>query len=94
MEQSIYNWIAGVVIGGIGWFARMLWDRQEAHSRQLELARAEAAKATSDVREMIAGNYVTNLKLADVIGDVKEDLRYIRDKLDETPQRRAGDQRP
>lgn len=93
MEQSIYNWIAGVVIGGIGWFARMLWDRQEAHSKQLELARAEAAKATSEVREMIAGSYVTNAKLADLFSDVKEELRYIRDKLDEVPNRRAGDHR-
>lgn len=94
MEQSIYNWIAGVVIGGIGWFARMLWDRQEATNKQVELSRAEAARATSEVREMIAGNYVTHGKLADVVGDLKEDLRYIRDKLDETPQRRAGDHRP
>ncbi len=93
MEQSIYNWIAGVVIGGIGWFARMLWDRQEAQSRQIDSARAESARSVYEVREMIAGNYVSNTKLADVVGDLKEDLRYIRDKLDETPQRRAGDHR-
>lgn len=91
MEQSIYNWIAGVVIGGIGWFARMLWDRQEAQSRQIDATRAESARSVSEVREMIAGNYVSNTKLADVVGDLKEDLRYIRDKLDEAPQRRAGD---
>lgn len=102
MEQSIFNWIAGGVIGAIGWFARMLWDRQELQARELDSARSEharevadvrteSAKAVAEVRVHLAGNFVTHGKLAEVIGDVKEDLRYIRDKLDETPQRRAGD---
>ena len=83
MDQTTLNWIVGGFMGVIGWFARMLWERQEAHGRDI-----------ADVRILIARDYVTNTKLADVVGDLKEDLRYIRDKLDETPHRRAGDPRP
>lgn len=94
MDQSTLNIAAGAVMGCLGWFARMLWDRQEAHSKELEAAKIDSAKAVSEVRELLAGSYVTHSKLGEVIGDIKEDLRYIRDKLDETPQRRAGDLRP
>ena len=80
MDQMTLNIIAGGGLAGLGWFARMLWERQEAHGKDL-----------ADVRILIAGNYVTHTKLGTVIGELKEDLRYIRDKLDEVPQRRATD---
>lgn len=85
MDQTTLNFIAGAVMGCLGWFARMLWDRQDAHSKEI-----------ADVRILIAGSYVTKTQLGEVLSQVKEDLRYIRDRLDEsqTPQRRAGDPRP
>lgn len=70
-------------MGCLGWFARMLWDRQQAHAKEL-----------SDIRILIAGSYVTNEKLGEVLSELKGDLRYIRDRMDETPQRRQGDPRP
>lgn len=68
-------------MGALGWFARMLWDRQEAHSKEL-----------ANVRVMIAGDYVSKTQLAQVMTELRDDVRYIRDRLDETPQRRHGDQ--
>lgn len=80
MDQTTLNIAAGAVMGTLGWFARMLWDRQQAHDKEL-----------ADIRILIAGSYVTNTKLGAVISELKEDLRYIRDKLDEVPARRHGD---
>jgi hypothetical protein len=80
MDQTTLNFIAGGGLAALGWFARMLWERQEAHGKEI-----------ADVRILLAGNYVTHTKLGSVISELKEDLRYIRDKLDEVPQRRASD---
>lgn len=83
MDQTTLNFIAGGGLAALGWFARMLWERQEAHGREI-----------ADVRILIAGSYVTHTKLGEVMDGLKEDLRYIRDRLDETPQRRHSDPRP
>lgn len=80
MDQSTLNIAAGAVMACLGWFARMLWDRQEAHSREL-----------ADMRVHIAGNYVSNDRLAEFLARIEGDLRYIRDRLDSVPQRRQGD---
>ena len=81
-------------MGCLGWFARMLWDRQEAQRQALDAEKDERNKAVSEVRVLIAGNYVSNAKLEGVIRDFKDDLLYIRDKLDGTPHRRQGDPTP
>lgn len=83
MDQTTINFIAGGILTALGWFARMLWERQEAHGKEI-----------ADVRILIAGSYVTNDKLGVVMDELKGDLRYIRDRLDETPHRRQSDQRP
>lgn len=85
MDQTTLNFIAGAGLAALGWFARMLWERQDGHGKDI-----------ADVRILLAGNYVTKTQLSEVFAQVKEDLRYIRDRLDEsqTPQRRAGDTRP
>lgn len=82
MDQTTLNFIAGGVMACLGWFARMLWERQEAHSKEI-----------ADVKILIAGSYVSNSKLGEVLSELKGDLRYIRDRMDETPQRRQGDTR-
>lgn len=82
MDQTTLNFIAGGAMSALGWFARMLWEGQKAHAKEL-----------SDFRIMVAGSYVTTAALSSVMAEVREDLRYIRDRLDETPQRRTGDTR-
>lgn len=80
MDQTTINLLGGAVMAGLGWFARTLWDRQEAHSKDL-----------SDFRVLIARDYVSTGELNKIMDELKSDLRYIRDRLDETPQRRQGD---
>ncbi len=80
MDQTTLNWIAAAAMGTIGWFARMLWERQEAHTKDL-----------AEFRVLVAGNYVTSAALSAVLTGLRDDLRYIRERLDETPQRRHGD---
>lgn len=80
MDQVTINMLAAAAFAALGWFARTLWERQEAHSKEL-----------AEVRVMIAGEYVSNLKLSEAMRELKGDLRYIRDRLDETPQRRQSD---
>lgn len=81
-HQTTLNLLAGAAFGCIGWFARMLWDRLEAQNKDL-----------ADFKIMVAREYVPNVVLGAALDALKEDLRYIRDRLDETPQRRHGDPR-
>lgn len=80
MDQGTINIIAGALMAALGWFARSLWERQQAHSKEL-----------ADVRVLIAGDYVSNAKLNIILAELKGDLLYIRERLDETPRRRHGD---
>jgi hypothetical protein len=82
VDQMTINLLGGAVMAGLGWFARTLWDRQEAHGKEL-----------SDFRVLIARDYVSTVELNQIMTEVKGDLRYIRDRLDETPMRRQSDQK-
>ena len=83
MDQTIFNIVGAVITGGFGWFAHMIWTRLD-----------NVSKDVGDIRVMVARDYVTDARLAEVMSEVKSDLRYIRDRLDETPQRRSSDPRP
>ncbi len=82
MDQATINLLGGAVMAALGWFARTLWDRQEAHGREL-----------SDFRVKVASEYVPNTKLDQSLTEIKGDIRYIRDQIDRVPppHRRAGD---
>lgn len=80
MEQTVINIIAGVICAVGGWFANALYVQVR-----------ELAKEVSELKVEVAGKYVTRDTLAAVMGELKEDVRYIRERLDETPQRRRSD---
>lgn len=80
MDQMTINLLGGAVMAGLGWFARTLWDRQEAHGKEL-----------SEFRVLVARDYVSTPELNQLLEGIKGDLRYIRNRLDETPQRRQED---
>ena len=91
MDQIVINWIAAGVIGSIGWFARMLWDRVR-----------EQEKRINELEVQIARDYVSNGDLAHAITDMKavvqalvhpiqSSIEYIRNRVDGMPQRRQGD---
>jgi len=86
MDQSTYNVLIGIVLtlvaGGIGWFARTIWDRVDKVDDKLNSFRIEVAR-----------DYVSTHDLDSALGPVKGDLTYIRNRLDmmQPPARRAGD---
>lgn len=82
MDQTTINIIIGSAMAALGWFARTLWDAQK------EL-RADLNK----LQVTVGTDYVSFNALRDVLRDLKEDLQYIRDRVDAvTEHRRKGDE--
>lgn len=81
MDQMTINFLAGGAFAALGWFARTLYDQQQAHSKEL-----------ADFKVKVATEYVPNTAMERVMDEVRRDLRYIRDRVDEIPQRRQEDQ--
>ena len=98
MDQTLINIaltvsmaVGSLIMGGIGWFARMLWDKQQETSREM-----------AELRVKMAGEYVSSNELANVMADIKalvgsmvndvrQDISYIRNRVDGLPQRRQDD---
>lgn len=79
MDQTLINYLGGAVLAALGWFARTIYDKQEAQ-----------AKSLNDFKVEVARDYVSNPELANALGDIRDDLKYIRDRLD-SPNRRHTD---
>lgn len=80
MEQTIINLVGAGGLGALGWLVARFIGRQD-----------EQAKELAELKVHLAGEYVTNQKLNQVLSELKVDLRYIRDRLDEIPHRRHGE---
>lgn len=104
-QQTIFNFIAGAILAGLGWWARTLWDAvgtldTKVHTRLDALdtkVHTKIGVLESNFQEFqieVARGYVSNAELAGVMRDVKEDLVYIRERVDGNPLRRTTDQRP
>ena len=53
--QMLFNLASGAVVGGIGWFARQIWDsvqrlQAELHSLEVELPKTYVSKFDLDKR--------------------------------------------
>ena len=66
------NILTGVVMAGIGWFCRELWDAVQALRSDLQKL---------EVR--ISAEYVRYDRLQDALRPVMEHLKRIEDKLDD-----------
>lgn len=98
MDQTLINIaltvsmaVGSLIMGGIGWFANTLWSK---------LQDLERRQNSHEVK--VAGEYVSSRELADVLTDIKEvmatmasevrqDMHYIRNRIDGMPQRRQDD---
>ena len=101
MDQTLINialalfiFAGGLVMGALGWFARTLWDQLKEHTKEI-----------AELRVKLAAEYVSNLELATAIidmkgivsamvADIRNDIGYIRNRVDGLPQRRQGDPTP
>jgi hypothetical protein len=69
--QFIVNVVAGIILGGIGWFGRQLWDavkelRKDLHQLEVDLPK----------------NYTTKDDFTAAMQKVSDGLQRIYDKLD------------
>jgi hypothetical protein len=69
--QFIINIVAGIILGGLGWFGRQLWDavadlRKDLHQLEVDLPK----------------NYTTKDDFTAAMQKVSDGLQRIYDKLD------------
>ena len=69
--QTIFNWLGGIVISGLGWFAKSTWARQQAQSERI-----------SALEVLVAGKYVTREDFQRTTTEMFTLLHRIEDKLD------------
>jgi len=70
--QTLINWAGGAGMGGMGWFARQLWD-----------AVKELKTDLAGLREEIAKDYVPKNDFKEFASEIRGMFRYISDKLDD-----------
>lgn len=69
-EQTLFNIAVGVVLSGVGWFSRQLWDavkelREDLHQLEIQLP----------------SKYVAKDEFAEAVKDIKSDIRNGFDRL-------------
>lgn len=69
--QSIINLGAGLALGGVGWFARQLWDAVKELKSDLANLRVEIAK-----------DYTPKNDFQSAMSELRGMFEIIRDKLD------------
>jgi hypothetical protein len=69
--QFIINIVAGIILGGLGWFGRQLWD-----------AVADLRKDLHQLEVNLPTTYVTKNDFTVALKDINEGLKRIYDKLD------------
>ncbi len=98
MDQTVINiimaislFVGGVILSAIGWFANSIWSKQQEHDRRF-----------TSLEVKLAGEYVSNSELTIIsnelktyvtsaVGPLHTELVYIRNRVDNLPQRRASD---
>lgn len=69
--QFLFNAVFGIVIAGVGWFARQIWDAVQTLQRDLH-----------DLEVRLPSNYIRRDEFSDTVKELKEMLGKIIDKLD------------
>ena len=78
MDQTILNLVGGAAISAGGWLIARLIGQQDKLQKEM-----------SDLRVLLVGQYVTGEKLQQVLGELRGDLRYIRERMDQIPRRKG-----
>lgn len=69
--QVIVNIIAGIILGGLGWFGRQLWDAVQELRKDLHRLEVDLPKT-----------YVTKDDFTGALKDINVGLQRIYDKID------------
>jgi hypothetical protein len=76
--QMLFNFAAGLIIGGIGWFARQIWDAVQKIQADLHSLEVDLPKT-----------YVSKTEYGEDFKEIKEICRQIFEKLSSLEQRKA-----
>lgn len=71
MEQSVFNWLIGIVGAAIGWILKVIWD-----------ALTELRQDMKDLNKEVHEDFVRKEDYRVDIAEVKQMLGRIFDKLD------------
>jgi hypothetical protein len=74
----LFNLAAGLIIGGIGWFARQIWDAVQKLQADLHSLEVDLPKT-----------YVSKTEYGEDFKEIKEICRQIFEKLSSLEQRKA-----
>ena len=77
-SQTLFNFAAGLVVAGIGWFARQIWDAVQKLQADLHSLEVELPKT-----------YVSKTEYGEDFKEIKEICRQIFEKLSSLEQRKA-----
>lgn len=69
--QFLFNTVLGVVLAGVGWFARQIWDAVQRLQHDLH-----------DLEVRLPSNYIRRDEFTDAVRELKDMLGKIFDRLD------------
>lgn len=69
-EQTLFNIAVGIVLSGVGWFSRQLWD-----------AVKELREDLQQLQIQLPSKYVAKDEFAEAVKDLKSDIRNGFDRL-------------
>jgi hypothetical protein len=76
--QMLFNLAAGLIVGGIGWFARQIWDAVQKLQADLHSLEVDLPKT-----------YVSKTEYGEDFKEIKEICRQIFEKISSLEQRKA-----
>ena len=76
--QMLFNLAAGLVVAGIGWFARQIWDSVQKLQTDLHSLEVDLPKT-----------YVSKTEYGEDFKEIKEICRQIFEKISSLEQRKA-----
>lgn len=79
IDQSFINVIFGITCAGLGWVLKTIWGSL----KELQKADTKLAKEVSDMKVLVAGDYVKREYLEELAKAVFTKLDKIYDRLDQ-----------
>lgn len=79
IDQDLLNAVFGFICAGLGWILKTIWGSL----KELQKADTKLAKEVSDIKVLVAGDYVKREYLEELAKAVFTKLDKIYDKLDQ-----------
>lgn len=98
MDQTLINialalfiFIGGLIMAVLGWFARTIWDKLQEQDKRMTGIEVRLARDYVSTVELTSAIHDIKMVVAGVAAEFRNDITYIRARVDGLPQRRQGD---